>query len=124
MAADDLAELYRDAAFARRLAAGLVGEVAAEDVWQEALRAVLERPPPPAWNLRGHLHTITRRLALRHRRSEHRRRGREVAAARAEELPSSEELVGRMEIHRAVVDAVLSLGEPYRRTILLLFFED
>ncbi len=28
------ADLYRDAAFARRLAAGLVGEAFSEDVWQ------------------------------------------------------------------------------------------
>jgi len=124
MATDDLLALYRDASFARRMAAGLVGEGAAEDVWQEAWRAVLEKPPAPGWDLRGHLWTVVRRLALRQRRGERRRHGRERAVARAESLPSSDELVERMEIHRGVVAALLALDEPYRRTLLLIFFED
>jgi RNA polymerase sigma-70 factor (ECF subfamily) len=117
-------QLYRDAGFARRMAAGLVGEGAVEDVWQEAWRAVLERPPRSDWDLRGHVWTIVRRVALRRRHGEGRRRARERAAARAERLPSSAELVERMEVHRGVVAALLALDEPYRRTILLLFFED
>ncbi len=119
----DLAELYRDAAFARRLAAGLVGEASSEDVWQDAWRTLLERPPRTDSNLRGYVRTLVRRLALRHRRSEGRRRRRERVVARDELLPSTEALVERVEIHRIVVDAVLELEEPYRRTILLAFFD-
>jgi RNA polymerase sigma-70 factor (ECF subfamily) len=116
-------ELYRDATFARRMAAGLVGESAADDVWQEAWQTLLTHPPKPGWNVRGYLWTVVRRLALRHRRAEARRTGRERRVARAERLPSSVELIERMEVHRGVVEALLTLEEPYRQTLLLIYFE-
>lgn len=63
MAADDSLELYRDAAFVRRMARGVAGEGAIEDVWQEAWREVLER-----WDVRGCVWTVARRMAGRARR--------------------------------------------------------
>src|SRR6185436_2577459 len=119
----ELGQLYQDASFARRLASGLVGEAGSEDVWQEVWHALLLRPRP-AWDLRTLLHQLVQRRALKLRRGELRRRARERAAARDECLPSTEELVARTEIHRAVVDALLALEEPFRRTLLLIFFED
>ncbi len=124
MANYEFADLYRDAAFARRLAAGLVGESLADDVWQSAWQVMLERPPRAGSNLRAYLHTVVRRLALRHRRREARRARRESAVAREGLVPSTAEIVGRMEVHRLVVDALLALEEPYRKTLYLLFFED
>lgn len=122
------ADLYRDAAFARRLATGLVGEASSEDVWQAAWLVLLERPPRPGSNLGAYLRTIVQRLGLRHRRREARRAQREVEAARAAAergvVPSTADIVERIEIHRLVVDALLELEEPYRKTLYLLFFED
>ncbi len=120
----DAAELERDAAFARRLAASLVGAAAADDVVQDAWRALVERPPRHRASPRGYLATLVRRLALRRRRTEGRRAARERAAARGGHAPAPDELVARLEIHGRLVRAVLALAEPYRATVLLRFFED
>lgn len=120
----DAAELERDAAFARRLAASLVGAAAADDVVQDAWRALVERPPRHRASPRGYLATLVRRLALRRRRTEGRRAAREHAAARGGHEPAADELVARLEIHGRLVRAVLALAEPYRATVLLRFFED
>ena len=93
--ADDLLDLYRDAAFVRRMAGGVVGEGAIEDVWQEAWREVLEHPPRAGWDVRGYVWTVARRMAGRARRGEGRRVQRERAVARAEALPSDVELYNR-----------------------------
>src|SRR5262245_19992699 len=120
---DDLLDLYRDATFARRMAKGVVGEGALEDVWQEAFNGALERPPREDWDLRGYLWTVARRMAARARRGEARRVQREHAVARAESLPSEGELIERVEVHRSLVGELMELEEPYRRTLLLMFFE-
>jgi protocatechuate 3,4-dioxygenase beta subunit len=56
-------------------------------------------------------------------RSERRRRARERASARAEELPSTLDLLQRLSLQKSLVARVEALDEPYRTTILLRFFE-
>jgi hypothetical protein len=46
-----------------------------------------------------------------------------MGAARPEAVPSTADLAARASLHRAVVDAVLSLDEPGRSTVLLRFFD-
>ena len=63
----------------RRLARGLLAdEHAVEDVLQDTWVAALERPPASQGSLGGWLHHVTRALALKRRRSEGRRRGRDL----------------------------------------------
>jgi len=105
------------------LARSLVGDADAEDVVQEArLLAWLHAPTDPA-RAGGWLRRITRNVALHVRRREARRAAREPAGASPESQPPTDELVARVQMQRAVADAVLALAEPYRSAVLLRFFD-
>jgi RNA polymerase sigma factor (sigma-70 family) len=109
----------------RRLARSLVGDVhLAEDLAQETLVAALAGAPREARDLRGWLAGVLRRRAARVWRGDGRRVWREREVARAEALPSTDELAVRAEDHRRVVAAVLALDEPYRGTLLLRYLEE
>ena len=117
--------LLTHASFLRGLAKGLLGDDhAAEDVLQETWVMALERPPANRAKLAGWLSHVTRGLALKRRRGEGRRQRREQEAARGEALDSVDEVVQQQEILRRVVDAVLGLGEPYRRVVLMRYYQD
>ena len=111
----------------RRLARTLVEDPAwAEDLAQETLLTALERPPVCAHgerSLRTWLARVLRNRIRLGRRGELRRRARERAAAQPERLASTSYVVERAAIHRAVVDAVLALEEPYRSAVLLRYFD-
>ena len=108
------------------LARGLVlDESAADDVVQQALVDVIERPPERPRSLGAWLRTVVGNRARKNRRSALRQRRREVAVARPERLTRTPaDVVERAELHRLVVDSVLALPEPYREAILLRYFED
>lgn len=119
-----MAELLADAQWVRALARTLAADADdADDLTQEAYLQALRRPPGHAQNVRGWFQRVLQNLVRQRRRATRRRlareRGIEVAEAAA-----TDDLVGRATAHRAVVDAVLCLDEPYRGTILLRFFED
>ncbi|MCZ6786649.1 MAG: sigma-70 family RNA polymerase sigma factor [Planctomycetota bacterium] len=117
-------ELLRHRSFLASLARSLVGdEHLAQDVVQDAYVAALERPPAGP-NVRAWLAAVTRNLARMRRRSRGRRSRHEALARPASQLPTTEEAVQRVELHREVVDAVLRLEEPYRETVILRYFED
>lgn len=109
--------------FVRSLARGLVGPEGFEDVAQETLLAGLLRRPSHEGALRGWLAATARNLAGKFHRTKARRRRRELAAAQPEALPSSHELVERIELEQVVVRAVLALREPQRSAVLLRFYE-
>ncbi len=118
-------DLLAHAEFVRRLARRLASDDdAAEDVAQDAWLAALESPPRRTGALRAWLGRVTHSLALKRKRDEWRRSRRERASARPERLPSAADLVVRESVLRALVDAVLSMDEPYRSTILMHFYED
>jgi len=115
-------DLLEHADFVRAVARRVLGdEHRAEDVAQATLLAGLERPPRVR-SLRAWLGAVARNLAVSRRRADESRRLRERAVAAREPLPPVDELVARLEIQRLLVDAVLSLDEPYRTTVLLRFF--
>ena len=98
----------------------------AEDLAQDAALAALRQPPRHDANVGGWLRTVmVRRLRMR-RRSERRRSDREELASDAEVRPPDEpaDVLERAQAHRAVVDAVLELDEPYRSTLLMRFFDE
>ncbi len=108
-----------------RLARGLLyGEHDAEDAVQDAWLTVLRSQADGPRSLRGWLTGTVRGLALTRRRAEARRRHRERSAARGESIPSAAHAAGRIEVLRLLLEAVDSLEEPYRRTIVLRFFDD
>jgi RNA polymerase sigma-70 factor (ECF subfamily) len=116
-------ELLAHAEFVRALARSLLDEHAADDVAQDTWLAALARPPHDRANVRGWLSAVVSNLAHRVRRTTVRREQRERAVASREPLPSSADLVERLEIAERLVQAVRRLDEPSRRTILLRFFE-
>jgi RNA polymerase sigma-70 factor (ECF subfamily) len=77
-------------------------------------------------SLRRWIAAVMRNLARQSRRGEVRRADRELAAARSaghgHGEPPADSLV-RLEAHRAVVEAVMGLHEPYRKTVVLRYFD-
>jgi RNA polymerase sigma-70 factor (ECF subfamily) len=107
-------------AFLRRIARPLVrDEGLVDDVVQDTWLAALKKQPRDASRLRQWLGTVAKNLALRSRRAEERRVRREQAAAR----PEDDDVVARVARHQKIVDAVLSLDEPYRTAVLLRFYD-
>lgn len=89
-----------------------------QETWILALRqrAAVNR----AW-----LGTVARRLVSRLHRSERRRERRERATYEEDRsTPSTSEMQEREELRRRLADAVFALPEPYRRAVLLRFFEE
>ncbi|HTF89539.1 MAG TPA: sigma-70 family RNA polymerase sigma factor [Planctomycetota bacterium] len=96
----------------------------AADLAQDTLVAALQHPPDPDRPLRPWLARIAHNLAIRRGTSAARREARESFVARREALPSTSEVVERVAMQRTVVEAVLSLDEPYRSTLLLRYWDD
>lgn len=108
----------------RRIARELVGdEHLAEDLSQEASIAALAGAPGAEPDRRRWLHAVVRRQSAGRFRAEARRAQRERQAARPELQESAADTVERFALQRSVADAVLSLDEPMRSTVLLRFWE-
>ncbi len=120
----DADALLAQEGFIRAIARPLVlDESRVDDVVQETWLTALQRRPRRWASLPSWLATVARNIALKARRGEERRRRRERAVARCEQVGATDELVDRVAQHRRIVDAVLGLAEPYRSTILLRFYE-
>lgn len=122
----DVGELLAQAGWVRSIVRRLVlDEGMAEDVLQETWIAALERPAgaPEAAEERGGvrawLAAVARNLALRRRRREALRAAGERMAARPEPIDGGQGELERMQLQRALVDAVLALEEPYRSAVIL-----
>lgn len=109
-------------ALARRLAAD---QQRAEDLAQDTLLAALQRPRAAGVPLRRWLAAVMRNLWRQERRGELRRADRQVRASlpEADGAEPTPDLVARLEGHRAVVDAVLELHEPYRSVLVARYFD-
>jgi RNA polymerase sigma factor (sigma-70 family) len=109
-----------------RLACAFVGDAAALDVVQDTYEIALSKPPRRDGPLRPWLGGVARNIAQMTRRSRVRRERRELhdAAARAEAIPTPEELLARVEMHQRVAQIVLELPEPLCGTLLLRYFEN
>lgn len=117
--------LLAEREWVRALARSLVSDPGrADDVEQQTWLAATEHPPGDGSQPRAWLGTVLRNFVRRAGRGEGRRRLREVAAARPEAMPSAADMIARAEAHRRVVEAVMSLAEPYRSTVLARFFDD
>jgi len=118
-------QLLAQREWVRRVARAMVrDENDADDLEQGLWLEILQRPPRSGGSLRGWLVTALRRDRTDARRSEECRAAREESQARAEAIPSAEELVAKADAHTRVAVAVMDLVEPYRSTVLYRFFED
>ena len=119
-------DLVDHAGWIRALARSLVTDPSlVEDVMQDAWVAALERPPVRNENLRGWLATVVRNTVRMRGRSAGRRVAHESQAVEEREttVPSSAELAERIETQKRLASLVLQLDEPYRKTVLLRYYE-
>ncbi|MEM7310125.1 MAG: sigma-70 family RNA polymerase sigma factor [Planctomycetota bacterium] len=96
---------------------------AAEDVAQEALLVALRAPDARPRSVRAWLGAVVRNLVWERMRREDRRATRELRVARAEETPSTVELVEEVSAHREIVDALMGLPEHYRDVLVRRYYE-
>lgn len=101
----------------------LFDEHGVEDVLQQTWLAALRRGPDSPLKLRAWLASVVRNLALDARRRRVAREGFERRGARAEALPSTSELLAFEEARRTLMNAIISLPEPYRSTVWLRYFD-
>jgi RNA polymerase sigma factor (sigma-70 family) len=108
----------------RQLARALVKDAAlAEDVAQETWLVAEASEPDTDKPVRPWLARVVRNLVHTKRRSEARRKQREVTFDDGRSVRTPAELVEHVELQRAVADEVLALAEPYRSTVLLHFVD-
>src|SRR5262245_31141683 len=98
-------------ALARSILRGTDG---ADDVVQEAFATELAATPR-ADNRTGWLARIVQNLARRRLRDLARRHQRHASLPPPATAPAADDVLAQVELHRLVADAVLQLGEPYRR---------
>ncbi|MEW6747677.1 MAG: sigma-70 family RNA polymerase sigma factor [Planctomycetota bacterium] len=116
--------LSHDAAVRKLIRHLLLDESAVDDVMQETWLAALAARPSLTRSPRAWLGTVARRFALKARIGASRRLEREKLAACSERVPSPVEILEREAARRNIVEAVLSLEEPYRYTVVLRYFEN
>lgn len=116
--------LQQHASFVRSLAERLIRDPGhAADASQAAWLACLERKAEPPQRPRAWLARVVTNEARMGWRGATRRRARETRVARPEAVPATLDDVVRAETVRRVAEAVLSLGEPYRATVLRRYYE-
>ncbi len=119
--------LLKHASWMRYLAISLVGDAErAEDLAQETWVKALEHPPAVDAPLRGWLATVMQNQFRQERRSRMRSSESEAAVYAREEVTGEcgPELLARVKMQRELVEIVLMLEEPYRKVVLLRYFEE
>lgn len=123
-AAENWEHLLAETKWLGRLAAQLVPPADRDDLVHDVLVAAAQHAQKPR-SVRAWLTSVARNLAARRWLRAHNRRTREAAVARAhsETVPVAD-AVASFATHRAVVNAVMALEEPYRAAVLLRFWDD
>lgn len=118
-------ELRSHLGWIRALARHLVGDSSsADELAQDACVTAISTRPRSLTRPRAWLGRVVRNLAKERARSNRNRRTREEFVSRSERTDSTAEVIIRSAQQRALVEAVFGLGETYRTTILMRFFED
>jgi RNA polymerase sigma-70 factor (ECF subfamily) len=105
---------------ARHLATDDVAHDAVQETWLAAMRAppAADRPPRP-W-----LAQVVRNFLRKRVRTAGRQQRREEAAQDLHaEVAPADQLYERVELQRLLAEHVMALDEPYRRTVLLRYFD-
>jgi len=120
----DATDLIRHAAWLRRLAVALVGDLAtADDLVQETFVAALSRPPRGGHMPRAWLARVVRNAAKQTFRSRDRRTRREAESAEPQALPGPRETVERLDTERCLTEELARLDEPFRTTLMLRYYD-
>ena len=110
--------------FLRRMARALLRSPdQADDLVQDTFVVAMQKEPKDAETVRPWLLGIMRNQLRNRRRGAKRRHDRHRRGARPEALPATAELIEKEDIRRRVVDALMSLDEPLRTTMVLRFYE-
>lgn len=116
--------LLVEAAWLKRLAVTLAGDADdADDLVQESWIAAWRRAPDTSRPLRPWLGKVLRDESRMRRRADARRTQRETAAAGSDVASGPDELLDQVRLHKALVDLVLELDEPYRSTVLARYVD-
>ncbi len=108
----------------RELAQALLGDpAAADDVVQDSLIVAWRRAPRDGGALEPWLSCVLRNLAWKRRRSALRRVEHEGRAEGPRPQADPRETAERLDLQRRVLEAVQSLEEPLRTTLVLRYFE-
>jgi RNA polymerase sigma factor (sigma-70 family) len=119
------AQLCHNAAWLRRLALTLVGDMSlADDLVQQVWLTALRAPPRLEGTARPWLAKVARNLVRSEMRSLRSHDRWQRLSADADELPSPEVLIARQEGLRILGRLVSELEEPYRSTVLLCYGEE
>lgn len=109
----------------RQLAYRLVSDRAlADDLVQETMLVAIQRPPLHSRAVRAWLARVLHNRLWLHRRGESRRTRREHRSVSSETVLSDTEYLERVEVVEHIGAAVRNLPAPYRRVILLRYFDD
>ena len=124
----DPSELLSYTGFMKPIARAIVGgdENKADDLFQEAMLAALEKPPNPEIPFRAWITGVMKKLHLFGARTDSRRVRRESIAAQYSLAGSNfpPDIVVQQESERKrVIDAVLSLDDPERSAILFRYYD-
>ncbi len=107
----------------RALARSLVRDPSVvDDIEQEVFVAAMNVPKIET-SLRGWLRSVVKNAVLQRHRGESRRSAREQSAMPPRGSRTPEDIVAEADSHRHVVEAVMNLDEPYRKTVLVRYFE-
>jgi RNA polymerase sigma factor (sigma-70 family) len=106
---------------ARQLVRGDVADDAAQQTWLAAIRSPPDPDlPPRPWLARVLLNFIRQRARADGRRSLHEA---ESDASTRSEVEATDALYERVALQRLIAEQVMDLDEPYRRVVLLRYYE-
>ncbi len=112
-----------EAPWLRGLARTLASPAEADDLVQAAYERLVTDPPRHQDSPRGWLSTVLRNAHRMRSRGTIRRQAREAKDAGPAPLPSAETLAAHAEVMGVLARAVAELDEPFRRTVLLHYYE-
>src|SRR5207247_2620460 len=81
------------------------------------------RPPRAPEPVQPWLRTTVRNRVFNLTRERRRRQAREAGVDAPPATESAEEVLGRLQLHKLLVDVVGELAEPYRMIVLLRYFD-
>ncbi len=122
-ASPDLEIFLAEAPWLRRLAASLASPADADDLVQAAYERLVTHPPAHLESPRGWLRQVLRNAHRMRLRASARREARESQGPAPTPLPSATTLAARAQVLGVLAQAVADLGEPFRRTVLLHYYE-